>query len=51
MLLYAVAFRNSVMHPVQSMAATENIRTAANLPASALSVANRLRATIESLSA
>jgi hypothetical protein len=49
MLLEVKAFRNSVMHPVRSIAAVENIETAANLPEQANAVSNQLRTIIESI--
>jgi hypothetical protein len=42
-------FRNSVMHPVRSIAAADNIATAASLPGWAAAVSDRLRAIIMSL--
>ena len=48
-LLEVKAFRNSVMHPVRSIAAVENIEKAANLPRWANAVAAQLRAIIESI--
>ena len=49
LLLEIKAFRNSVMHPVRSIAAAENIETAANLPGWANAVSNQLRTIIESI--
>jgi len=49
MLLEVKAFRNSVMHPVRSIAAVENIAKAANLPIWANEVADQLRTIIESI--
>jgi hypothetical protein len=42
-------FRNSVMHPVRSIAAAENIKTAAHLPGWSSAIADQLRAIIVSL--
>lgn len=43
-LLFRVkSFRNDIMHPVRSLAASENIETIANLPRWATEVADRLR--------
>jgi hypothetical protein len=43
-------FRNSVMHPVRSIAVARNIETAAHLPGWASVVADRLRIVIGCLS-
>ena len=44
------SFRNDVMHPTRSLAASEDIQTLANMPSWATEVANRLRAIVTSLS-
>jgi hypothetical protein len=43
LLLRVKSFRNDIMHPVRSLAASENIETIANLPRWATEVADRLR--------
>lgn len=46
LLLEIKGFRNSVMHPVRSIAAEDNIETAAHLPEWTATVADRLRTII-----
>jgi hypothetical protein len=49
LLMKVKGFRNSVMHPVRSIAAADNIETAAHLPEWTEAIAERLRAIIASL--
>jgi hypothetical protein len=42
-------FRNDVMHPARSIAASENIQTVANLPRWAIEVSDKLRSIAASL--
>jgi len=49
LLVRVKSFRNDVMHPTRSLAASEDIQTAANLPRWAAEVADRLRGIVASL--
>jgi hypothetical protein len=51
LLLKVREFRNSVMHPVRSIAAADNIETAAHLPEWTEAISDRLRAIIASVNA